>query len=156
MPLTLYHIVYRKNENEDQVKKTLDLINNGIKLEKSQTTEFRNHFLFFYDRPESAENPIIIVDIEEPKVSVADRTDKSENWPASIQSYKSWNKDKSKVPHPEFLINDNMPKEKITGIIYKGKAYSTSEFIDVYGSGNPEHKKMSWISAIYSALNRRE
>ena len=89
--------------------------------------------MFFSNTPQDRENPVIIVEAPKNIILVADGTDKSNRWSDSIIRYEVWEKDKSRVPFPEYLISLEVPREDILGVLYKGKEYSKTDFIETFG-----------------------
>ena len=149
--IKLYHIVYQK-EGENLVEKALRICETGLHAPVYNShipdnptlceslEDLKKEFIYFINVPlKKSENPVIIVEAPKDNILVADSAahilwqKNSSRWANSITPYKVWEKDKSKVYSPEFLISLEVPREDILGVLYKGKEYSRTDFIETFG-----------------------
>ncbi|MFH1327094.1 MAG: hypothetical protein ABIH59_03130 [archaeon] len=126
MKVRLYHTVYRKHKGEDLLEKTITICEEGMRVEGG-LDNLRKNFVYFNNSPQDKKNPVMIIDTPKNRVLVADGTDKTDGWSSTITQYELWEKDKTKIPYPEFLIGE-VPKDYICGVLYLGKNYTPTQF----------------------------
>jgi hypothetical protein len=47
-----------------------------------------------------------------------------------------WEKDKSRIQYPEYLISSQVPIDDIYGVLYNGKVYSITDFMKTFRRDN--------------------